>query len=371
MNIFQIQKRFGTKEKCIAHLEKVRWDGNPVCPHCKGSSVTKRKTRRFYYRCNKCERDFTVQYGTIFEASKLPLPKWFQIIGLMLNARKGISAMQLMRNVGVTYKSAWYTAMRVRCAMVEPSEQIMLEGIVEMDEVYIGGKPRKRYKKDKFGTAYLSNVDTKRGRGTKKVAVVGIVEREGKKRVVTEIPEKLNTKTMMELLKKYVRIEKSQVMTDEAQFYNKFEEIIQHLIVTHSKKEFTRGIISTNTIDGYWSIIKNGIRGEYHVLSRKYLPFYLAEFAYKYNRRSKEGKENAFEETIETAVSDKPVMVNYKPKKSPDEIAYRKKVRKKVTKKQKHKLRRRKPIRRKLAKRKPIVKKINTRKTKRKHRRAA
>jgi IS1 family transposase len=244
----------------------------------------------------------------------------------MLNARKGISAMQIQRNLGVTYKSAWYSAMRVRCAMIEEIGQNLLEGILEMDEAYLGGKPRKRLVHRKGKIAYLSNLTVKRGRGTKKIPVVGIVEREGKKRVVMEIPERLNTQTMLALLKKYVNTEKSIMMTDEAKFYKKFEEHLQHLIVTHSKGEYTKGIISTNRIENVWSIIKNGIRGEYHVLSRKYLPFYLAEWAYKYNRRFKQ--KEAFDETMKRAVGDEKCLVKYKPKKSPDEFAYGKKVRK-------------------------------------------
>ncbi len=362
MDLFQIHKKFNTKARCYKHLEKVRWAGKPVCPRCASDSITPLKRRKFFYHCNKCNRDFTVLMGTIMEGSKLPLPKWFYLIGLMLHSRKGIAAMKLSSMMGVTYKTAWYSAMRVRCAMVEEAGQDLLEGILEMDEVYVGGKPRKRYKKEKNGVAYLSNVSTKRGRGTKKVPVVGIVEREGKKRVRMEIPDKLNQKTMLALLKKYVNTEKAVMMTDEAGFYNKFEEIIQHLIVTHSKGEYVRGEISTNTIDGMWSIIKNGVRGEYHVLSRKYLPFYLAEWAYKYNRRSKQGKAKAFDETIERAVGDEKCLIKYKPKKSPDEIAYGCKVGEADAKKQKPK---RKKHRRKHSKRRNRKKmKIKQRKAK-------
>ena len=142
-----------------------------------------------------------------------------------------------------------------------------------------------------------------------------------KKRVVTEVADRLTTKNMLALLRKYVNQEKSIVMTDEARFYNKFENVIQHLVIKH-KERFSDGVIHTNTIEGFWSIIKNGIRGEYHVLSKKYLPFYLAEFAYKYNRRSDEGKAQAFDETIEKAVADESEMVNYKPEKDVREIVY-------------------------------------------------
>ncbi len=272
-------------------------------------------------------------YGTIFESSKLPLQKWFMLIALMLNARKGVSSMELHRHLGVTYKTAWYSAMRVRCAMID--ETILLEGIVEMDEAYIGGKPRKRNAPDNQAT--LSTVTTvKRGRGTKKVPVVGIVEREGEKRVVTEVADRLTTKNMLELLKKYVNTEKSVMMTDDARFYNRFESEIQHLIINHSKGKYVDGIIHTNTIEGFWSIVKNGIRGEYHALSKKYLPFYLAEWSYKYNRRSDAKKAAAFEETIENAVVEEKPMVDYKPKGEVEGIVYRKEAGKEDAEKPKH-----------------------------------
>ena len=359
MNIFQIQKTFNTKAKCIKHLEKVRWAGKPVCVHCESDNVTKKKSRKFYYRCNKCRKDFTVLFGTIFEASKLPLPKWFMLIGLILNARKGISSMELHRHLGVTYKTAWYSAMRVRCAMVDQIS--LLEGIIEMDEAYIGGKPRKRGKKEGSNVANLSTVTFKRGRGTKKVPVVAIVEREGKKRVVTEVAGRLTSKNMLAMLKKYVNTEKAIAMTDEARFYHQFEKELQHLIVTHSKGEYVRDIVHTNTVEGFFSIIKNGIRGEYYVLSKKYLPFYLAEFAYKYNRRSKEDKKEAFGETITNAVNDVKCLVEYKPKGNVEKIAYGDSVWKEAPKKPKHKVKRKKKMppvkKRTVRKKQPPVKK--------------
>lgn len=329
MNLLQIHKQYNTKAKCVRHLEKVRWNGHPVCPHCESDRITQRSNRKGYYHCNNCNKDFTVLMGTIFEASKLKLPKWFMLIGMMLNARKGMSAMQISRNLGVTYKTAWYSAMRVRCAMIDQVD--MLEGILEMDEAYLGGKPRHRNSPENVAT--LSSLVTepkksKRGRGTNKVAVVGIVEREGKKRVVTEVAGKLNSKEMLNLLRKYVNEEKSVMMTDDARFYKKFDEEIQHLIINHSAKKYVDGIIHTNTIEGFWSIIKNGIRGEYHVLSKKYLPFYLAEWTYKYNRRSKDDKSEAFEQTIQNTVLDDKCLVEYKPKGDVRQIAYGNKTRK-------------------------------------------
>ena len=340
MNLITLQKKFNTHIKCIEHLELVRWEGTPVCPHCESTSITPRalkkksnrgRKRKYpeqprktpLYHCNKCNKDFTVLMGTIFEGSKMPLQKWFMLIALMLNARKGISSMQVSRDLGITYKSAWYSAMRIRCAMLDQAK--MLEGIVEMDEVYIGGKPRYRYKQGE-NVANLSTVSTelkksKRGRGTDKIPVVGIVERGGKKRVVTQIKDSLTSKELLAMLRKYVKTSNAVVVTDEFKSYKVFEKEIQHLVVNHSKKQYVDGEIHTNTIEGFWALIKNGIRGQYHVLSKKYLPFYLAEFSYKYNRRLH--KETNFDETIKNAVTDEKCAVNYKPKKYPKFLAYR------------------------------------------------
>ena len=314
-SLFYITEKYNTKNRCIKHLEKVRWNNKPVCPHCaEKQRITKRIARKFFYHCNNCNKDFTVLYGTIFEDSKLGLPKWFVLIGLMLNSRKGISAMAISRHLNVTYKTAWYSAMRVRCCMIDNGEK--LEGIVEMDEAYLGGRPRKGNtgKNPPDNEAYLGNVSVvKRGRGTKKVPIIGIVERNGKKRVVAQVGNRLNSAAMLAMLKKFVKQDNAIVMTDEARFYNKFDDIVQHLVIKH-KEKFADGIINTNRIENFWSIIKNGIRGEYHVLSKKYLPFYLAEFSYKYNSRFTQQK--AFEDTIKNAVTDESCLVNYKPKKS-------------------------------------------------------
>ncbi len=335
MNLITLQKKYNTQAKCIRYLEKVRWGGTPVCPHCQAENITPRRKIPGYvpkFHCNSCNRDFTVLNGTIFEASKLALPAWFSLITLMLAAPKGISAMQLSRNLGITYKTAWYSAMRVRCAMID-DEVDLLEGIVEMDESYLGGKPRKRNRKKGFtddNTASLSEVETeqpknKRGRGTKKVPVVGIVEREGKERVRLEVMEKITSKNLLAMLKRYVNTEKAIAMTDELPAYHKFEEILQHLVIKH-KEAFSDGIINTNRIENVWSIVKAGLKGQYNALSKKYLPFYLAEWSYKYNRRN--DRPAAFEETIEHAVTEEKPMLDYKPTKSVEEITVGNAVRK-------------------------------------------
>lgn len=285
--------------------------------------------------------------GTIFEASKLPLPKWFMLVGLMLNAKKGISAMEIQRHLGTTYKSAWYSAMRIRCAMIDQID--MLEGILEWDEAYIGGKPRHRTGMGvtKSNQAHLNELTLEPEPRTKKVPVVGIVEREGKKRVLLKVfnsVRDINSKNMLAMLKKYVNTEKAIAMTDEAGYYNILEKEIERYFVTHSKYEYVRGEVHTNTIEGVWSLIKRGIKGEYHAVSKKYLPFYLVEFAYKYNRRSKEDRATSFNETIVKSVKDDKCLVKYKPKGDVRTITYGKEPRKKASKKRIHKIIRQRPV---------------------------
>jgi len=215
MNLNELALKYNTEEKCFAQLEKVRYGEKPCCNFCGSHRLTKRK-HSIKWHCNACNKDSTVLYGTIFEDSRMPLTKWFQLIFIMLNAKKGISSKQISRDIGVTYKTAWYSAMRVRCAMLDWGEQ--LEDIVEMDETYIGGKPRKRNQQGVTADneANLGNVyqrddkRLKRGRGTKKVAVAGIIERKGK--VVAKVMDRLTSQELIGLLKKAVKIKDSTLL---------------------------------------------------------------------------------------------------------------------------------------------------------------
>lgn len=315
MNLSQLATKYNTNEKCIERLEQVRWGDTPICPHCESDRIAKRKDS-IKWHCNNCNKDSTVLYGTIFENSKMPLNKWFQLIFLMINAKMGISSKNLSRDIGVTYKTAWYSAMRVRCAMLDWGDQ--LEGIVEMDETYVGGKPRKRAKKkpDVPNTANLSSVyklqdeAVKRGRGTKKVPVAGIVERKG--HIVTKVMSNLSSKELLKMLQRAVNTKSTTLMTDDFKSYKVMDDIIERFVVNHSEKEYSRGAIHTNTIEGFWSIVKGGLKGQYRVLSKKYLPFYLAEYCYRYNRRQLSVGEN-FNEILEDATDNENKFDHYKP----------------------------------------------------------
>jgi len=239
---------------------------------------------------------------------------------LMMNTKTGISAKEIQRNVGVTYKTAWYSAMRVRCAMID-YDNIELHGIVEMDEAYIGGKPRHRYStKDNKPT--LSKVTTKRGRGTKKTPIVGIVERGDK--VVLKVIEKLTSRNLLAMLKRFVNTKDTLVVTDEFRSYRSFDDIVQHYTIYHKKKQYVKGLMHTNTIEGFWSIVKNSIKGNYIAISKKYLPLYLVQSQYIYNHRHYKG--NLFEKFLKQAlkVDKTDYMEHYKPvKKNVKKLIYK------------------------------------------------
>lgn len=254
MNLLEIANKYNTQDKCIKHLEELRWRNIPTCTHCGGiTQISLRKNSNIYH-CSYCNKDFGVLIGTIFEHSRLPLPKWFALISLMLDAKHGISSSQLSRNAGISYHSSWYTTMRIRCAMIEDIE---LSGLIETDETYIGGKPRKFYKTNTSNTQ-LSQVsenanelqisNNKRGKGTSKAKVAGMVERKGQ--VVLQLMDTFSTSTLLSMLKRNVKLKTSTVITDEAKFYNKFEDFVNHLTIKH-KEAFAKGNIHTNTIEGF------------------------------------------------------------------------------------------------------------------------
>jgi transposase-like protein len=313
MNLSQLHSKFGTQNKCIAYLEKLRWGKHPYCVHC-GSVNVKKRHEVIRWHCNDCKKEFSALVGTIFEDTRLPLPKFFEIIFLMNNAKMGISAAEISRAVGVKYHTAWYACHRVRCAMID--NELRLEGIVEFDEAYMGGKKRNRSKVSDNNPS-LADVAVKRGRGTHKVPVVGAVEKKG--RVYVKIIEKLTSRNLLAMLKQVVKTNESVVFTDGFKSYKSFDDTVEHITIKHSDG-FGKGIKTINTIEGFWSIIKNGIRGSYRAISKKYLPFYLAEFSYKYNNRNIQ--EDSFIKLLATAVKDEKCFLNYKPKGDIKEIVY-------------------------------------------------
>ena len=265
MNIIQVYKRFPSQKSCIAHLEKVRWEGKPKCPYCKSTNSTPMPKQRRHH-CNACNTSYSVTVGTIFHKTKIDLQKWFLAIALILNAKKGVSARQLSRDLEVNKNTAWYLAMRVRNAMLQDYE--LLSGIVEMDETYVGGKPRKG--------------GGKRGRGTSKTPVVGMIQRGGK--VKARMAKNVTAKVLTSLVRENVQVALSTMMTDEFKGYARLGAIVTHKSVNHSK-QYVNGEVHTNGIEGFWALLKRGIVGQYHKVSARHLPRYIDEFCFRYNNR--------------------------------------------------------------------------------------
>jgi transposase-like protein len=278
-------EKFQDAIAAATYLESLRWPNGPVCPHCKESErrpyPLKSATRKLY-KCAACRKQYTVTVGTIFEGSHIPLNKWLLAFYLLCSSKKGMSAHQLHRMLGVTYKSAWFMAHRIRYAMEQPPFAQPMEGVVEADETYVGGKERNRKRQDK---------QKKTGRGTDKTPVVVLVERGGQARSF-----RMANVTGDELkgaIRRNVARE-SRIMTDAFRSYRGLgKEFASHEYVSHGDGEYVRGEVHTNTAENYFSILKRGITGTYHHISEAHLPRYLAEFDFRYNNLARDGVTDA------------------------------------------------------------------------------
>lgn len=307
VNLLEIQKKYNTQAKCLVLLKELRWGKTVKCTHCEKNKVKIVDKQKYRYFCENCKAQFSLFTDTIFEGTLLPLPTWFQIIALMLNAKTGMSAKEIQRNTGVTYKTAYYTCMRVRIGMLMP--ETMLNGMIEMDESYFGGKPRKANKRDADNLPTLGNASNKRGRGTRKTSVVGMVQRKGQ--VKTKVIEKLSKRNLLAMLKSNAKKDNSILITDSFKSYKELEKYIDRLVINHSKA-YSKGIVHINTIEGFWSYVKNGIKGSYKAISKKYLPIYLAQFEWAFNNRNFKG--NEFEKFLKNALGQEKELLYWKAK---------------------------------------------------------
>lgn len=282
MNLIEVMERFPDQESCIEHLERVRWRSTPCCLLCGSLSVRRKKEdgegRVGRWNCKDCKASFKVTHGTVFHGTKIKLQKWFLAISLVLNAKKGISSYQLQRDLDLNQKTAWYILVRIRAEMLKKTNALLLQGIIEADETYIGGKPRKENKKE-------DRVPAKRGRGTDKTAVIGAVERGGK--VVAQVAENLTGRTILNFIRKVVNIKDSKLMTDEYHAYRQFASVMKHEIINH-QEQYADGDKHTNTIEGFWSLLKRAWYGSHHHYQILYMPLYVAERCYIYNYRKLE-----------------------------------------------------------------------------------
>lgn len=282
MNIIEIFQSFQTQGQAIEHLERVRWGGEPRCPYCGSVSVGRHASgdrSMARWQCRDCTSAFAVTVGTLFHGTHIPLRNWFLVLALMLNAKKSASAYQIARDLGMRRPTVWSMMHRIRTAMAVDSEQEeLLHGIVEADETYVGGKPRKGNKRGE-------DVPAKRGRGTKKVPVLGAVERGG--RVVARVanPGDLSAKGIQNFIARFIDKAGTILITDEYKGYNRVSAEMQHAVICHAEA-YAYGPVHTNSIESFWALIKRAWYGSHHHYSRKYMPLYIAEACYKYNRRT-------------------------------------------------------------------------------------
>ena len=283
MNIIQIFRRFPSQESCIKHLENARWGDKTVCAYC-GSDNAYPLRGELRHHCNACRKSFSVTIGTIFFDTRLPMQKWFLAISLILNAKKGISSRQLARDLELPVKTAHSVAYRIRKAMGDDGK--LLSGIVEMDETYVGGSPRKGNERENEQEG--GNTAT-RGRGTLKTPVVGIVEREGRVKAKSAKKAELRGVDLQELVRGAVDLKSSLLITDEYRGYSGMSALLPHKRINHSRR-FADCLVNTNSIESFWAIVKRGIIGQFHKVSDKYLDRYLDEFCYRFNGRKVDGK---------------------------------------------------------------------------------
>jgi len=272
-SILDLIKAFPDEQTCIDHLEWLRWNGNVVSPFDPSSKVYDCKGNK--YKCKTTGKYFNVKTATLFDNTKLPLQKWFLGIYLVTSHKKGISSLQLAKDIDITQKSAWFMLQRIReCFGLNDEEQ--LDNEVEVDETFIGGKNKNRHADKK--------VENSQGRSMKdKTAVVGMVERNG--RLTAKTVEDVKNATLSREVIQNVK-EGATLYSDEWLGYRGLDRIYDHAFVKHGQHEYVNGRIHTNTIEGFWSILKRGIIGIYHFTSKKHLQRYVDEFAFRYNSRN-------------------------------------------------------------------------------------
>lgn len=288
MTLIDVNAFFNTDLKCRELLTRLRWPFKPECPRCREKAVQLETEKHLFY-CGQCDYQFTATAGTIFHDSHLPLAKWFLAVLLLVEARKGFSANQMKRTLGISYKTAWYLCHRIRAAMKE-ADKMMLSGKVEMDETYVGGKNRGAGR----GTPAKAN----------KEIVIGIRQRKGEVRFFHAQDARSGT------LKKYIAdnisVDVDMIVTDDLPAYQRAVGRRKHETVNHTRKEYVRlgTDIHTNTIENAFSLLKRGIMGTWHKISAKHLAAYLAEMEFRFNRRK---HSDLFVDTLRHMVTAEPL----------------------------------------------------------------
>lgn len=276
MTIPQFEKMFPDEDACAAYLVAHRWPDGVRCRRCDSRNVYALRTMTWKWECPDCRVGGAYRFshisGTIFENTNKPLRDWFRVIHLMLTSKKGMSALQIQRMMGFgSYKTAHYMCHRIRAGLADEQFQKLL-GIVEVDETFVGGKDRNRHWDKRVGI----------GGGSRKMTVVGGVSRKGN--VVAKFVANTRASTLQAFVRESVSNHVSLLCTDESHSYTALGGSYFHRTVDHAKHQYVVGAVHTNTIEGFWSILKRGVVGTYHKVSARYLPLYIAEVQFRYNK---------------------------------------------------------------------------------------
>lgn len=295
-SIVQLLDHFKDEQTCIDFLEQQKWNGQPVCPHCQHDQVYRVKPGKYRCKAKGCCQYFTVRHNTIYADSRIPLRIWFGAIYLYTTSKKGLSSVQLATQLNITQKTAWFLAHRIREAFVE-KVVTPLEGVVEVDEMYVGGLESNKHinKKDKDG----------RGQNCKHI-IIGFVERGGRVRM-KHLPN-TNADTMQPAVVENVSLDAHLISDAHASYKTLWMVYDNHTIVKNHSSYRTQGTYHTNTIEGFWSIFKRGYVGIYQYMSKEHIMRYCNEFAYRYNTR-RVSVEERFEDSIKNLQG---VHLNYK-----------------------------------------------------------
>jgi transposase-like protein len=290
MTLIDLTMMFPTDAQCRELLERLRWPDGPACPRCQDTTPARLATNAKLLYCRKCDYQFSVTTGTILHDSHLPLLKWFTVVLLMCEAKKGISALQVKRTVGMARRTAWYLCMRIRHAMASAAKE-PLTGKVEVDETYVGGK--------NLGRGWLE------GRDNKEV-VIGIRQRGGDLRFFHA--EDAKSGTLAAYIKEHISEDVEVIMTDEWMGYpaamKKTGNTAKHKTIQHKGKVYVNGDIHTNTVESAFSLLKRGIVGSWHKVSAKHLTAYLEEMTFRFNRRN---RSDLFLDTLRHMVTADPL----------------------------------------------------------------
>jgi transposase-like protein len=278
MTIKDFEGMFPTEDACRDFLISHRWQDGVKCPRCGNDKVYVLPSRAYHWQCAACSSTgyrFSVLVGTIFENTNYPLRTWFRVIHMMLTSKKGMSALQIYRTMGMgSYRTAWYMCHRIRVGLQDGAFRKLM-GIVEVDETFIGGKAKNRHNSDRDGKTG--------GTGSGKSVVIGAVQRKGN--VVARVIANVKAEALTSFVNEAVADNVSLLVTDQWMGYRQLNKKYPHKVINHAQGQYVVGAVHTNTIEGFWSIFKRGVVGTFHKVSKKYLPLYVAEFEFRYNNR--------------------------------------------------------------------------------------